>query len=817
MNRTSRPIVAGLAGVSLGLACLLFVAISALADPVPPVLDFLGVAAGDATALDAILWTRAVDSNAPAAATLVAQVANDPTFTSGMLTFSTATDPARDYTAKVVASGLLPATRYYYRFVNAVDPSNSSIVGTFKTAPEAAAAAAVRFGFSGDADGLMRPYALAHEFPTLGLDFFMWCGDTIYETASSNSPSVTLSGTIPAPSTNGATQAQLANDYAKKYREQFFAVNPGGQKCLQPFFAAQGNYTLYDNHELGNRQYINGGAAPGGPVGDLIIGAGVDARVADNDVNTTGAFMNKAPGFQTLAQVYLNYQPVRQTPLLSTPSDARTDGTPQLFLARRWGKHVLFVNTDDRTYRDIRMKTSTNTDDTGLRADNPARTMLGATQLAWLKQTLLDAQNDGVSWKFVTVSDPIDQLGPIGGALTGTITTVNADGGKSWMGGYRAERNNLLKFIADNHIHNVIFLATDDHQNRVNEILYSPTGETGLQSSYVRVPRCFIIVDGPLGATGPETITNHTLVNIKAIADNLAAVQAAAALDPIGLDPNYPGLFNVTREGDPDADTSRGPFDFYSPDTFNYSTLEVSADGKTLTVKSVGINSTAQNAMAEYDPINNPARQIFSFSVDASPDPAITECQDSIVLTNDPGQCSASLAFSVAATGRPAPGITCTANGVAIGSPYAFPKGVNEVKCTASNNAGSDVCAFALTVLDREAPVVACQPAPNASGKSVPGGKQTGANSSGLFQLLSKDNCDLNPQIYVRDSASTFVAGPFATGSLVKIMSDPLAPPGQKNIAGRLQAFITLKGTPLLFAADADGNVSVPVPACTIP
>src|SRR5262249_53083094 len=153
------------------------------------------------------------------------------------------------------------------------------------------------------------------------------------------------------------------------------------------------------------------------------------------------------------------------------------DGTPLLFFAQPWGQHALFVNTDDRSYRDIRMKTAANADDTGPRADNPNRTMLGATQLAWLKQTLLDAQNAGVPWKFVTVSDPIDQLGPIGGALSGTLTSVNSDGGKSWMGGYRAERNDLLKFIADNHILNVVFLATDDHQNRVNELLYSPSGQ----------------------------------------------------------------------------------------------------------------------------------------------------------------------------------------------------------------------------------------------------------------------------------------------------------------------------------------------------
>jgi len=43
--------------------------------------------------------------------------------------------------------------------------------------------------------------------------------------------------------------------------------------------------------------------------------------------------------------------------------------------------------------------------------------------------------------------------------------------------------------------------------------------------------------------------------------------------------------------------------------------LDVSADGKTLTVTSYGINSTVQNAFVEYDPVNNPERALFSFQI----------------------------------------------------------------------------------------------------------------------------------------------------------------------------------------------------------
>src|SRR5262249_59172410 len=113
----------------------------------------------------------------------------------------------------------------------------------------------------------IRPYALASQIPAKNLDFFMFNGDTEYETSASiGSPAVHSTGNIPDPAVAvaSATGSQLFADFSRKYREQYLPVNAGGQNCLQAFFAGQGNYTAYDNHELGNKQYINGGA-PGRP------------------------------------------------------------------------------------------------------------------------------------------------------------------------------------------------------------------------------------------------------------------------------------------------------------------------------------------------------------------------------------------------------------------------------------------------------------------------------------------------------------------------------------------------------------------------
>ena len=680
-------------------------------------VSFLGVAAGDATTNDATVWTRSKDESSPGPTQLNVQITTDPNFITGVTTLLAGTaDATTDYTVKTNIGTLHSATIYYYRF-QTLDASVTSNVGKFKTAPDAKAKVAVHFAVSGDCDGLIRPYALASQVPAKNLDFFMFDGDTEYETSASiGSPAVTSTGNIPDPTVTvpTATDSQLFNDFSRKYREQFLPVNVGGQNCLQAFFAGQGNYTAYDNHELGNKQYINGGAPAGGGVGsltgmppfDFMTGAGADARVSSNDVTPNDGsvpFMNKSGGFQRLQQVFENHQPLTERGVLTLPADPRTNGTRQLYFAQRWGKNAIFINTDCRSYRDIRMKTAANADDTGPRADNPNRTMLGATQLAWLEQTLLDAQHGPPTWKFINISDPIDEIGPIGGSLTlvnppttaeygllgnitsitttadssgttvtvastvglvvgqpvsgtnvplnttiasitttGTTFTINntpalpipsgttltlsgaastyspvtSDGGKSWMGGYRAERNALLKFIADHGIRNVVFLSTDDHQNRINELTYSPTGQTADQSTYVKVPYCFEIVCGPLGATGPDLISNHNFSLVKKLADSLANAESAAGIEPIGL-AGYPGLHNVTRLGDPAADTLREPADFYSPDTFNYNVLDVAADGKTLTVTSYGINSTVQNGFVEYDPVSNPEQALFSFQIRA--------------------------------------------------------------------------------------------------------------------------------------------------------------------------------------------------------
>jgi phosphodiesterase/alkaline phosphatase D-like protein len=629
-----------------------------------PATTFLAVGAGDATSSNAILWTRAQDSATSAGVGLMAQVSAGPTFATGLATFAGTTDPAHDFTVHVDAAGLRPGTRYYYRFV--ASDNTVSQAGTFVTAPAATAHVPVSLGFTGDADGLMRPYDATNSAnfapPTAAgagpqdFDYFVWLGDTIYETASGQgtpnfSPAVNNTPTV--------------TDYWRKYREQFLPVSTGPYPGLTNFFDSAGHYTLLDNHELGNRQFINGGAPANAPF---------NTTDPQFDVNTTGTYMHNTAGYKVLQQAYDDYQPVRVA-TVSAPNDPRSDGTQQLYFAQQWGANSIFINVDDRTNRDIRLRKASGgstVDDTGPRADNPGRTMLGATQLQWLEQSLVTAQQQGVIWKVVATSSPIDQIGAIGSG---------DDGGKSWVGGYRAERNALMKFIADHHIDHVVFFSTDDHQLRVNEVGYFTQFTTNalgypapVQSSYVRVPGAFSIIAGPIGATGPDTITDHSFANIKGLADALVASETTAGVDPIGLDPAFPGLKNVTREGDPNAGTAPTGFDFYSPDTFNYATLNISADGSTLSVGVKGINAYAVNTFPQPG-AGNPVRDILGFliglehvSVAAAPATATAGGTATLTATltdADTGAPLAGRALVFSLNGRVVGTATTDGNGVA--------------------------------------------------------------------------------------------------------------------------------------------------------
>jgi alkaline phosphatase D len=551
--RTLRPSPLGALCARLSLGALL-VALPVGAQS-PPLFTH-GVACGEPTTSDVVLWTRTAS-----ASTLVPELLDDD---GGVLRSlpSVQTTAETDFTTRTIAADLAPGSSVRYRFRGPA--GELSPVGTCHTAPPDDQAVPFTFAFSGDADWKWRPYPVLNALKGESLDFFVFLGDTIYETTN-------LEGTKVVEDLAG---------YRAKYREnrelpQGLPNDPGADVPLRDLYASFGMFSVPDNHELGTS--VDDPKAPRYTEGGAPAAPGAGQRV------------NKTSGFYDRMRAYLEYQPLRDR-LVQGTGDPRLDGTRQLYFSQPWGAAARLIMVDDRSYRDIRLP---NSDDP--RADDPNRTILGAPQLAWLEDELQADQAAGVTWKFVVISSPIQHIG------RASEIGTDLDDGKSWAGGYRVERDRLLKFIDDQGIDNVVFLTTDNHDTMINNLRYRQVPEDP-SSPLVPARNAFEILTGPIGAgfgyppvkaglaglngRDAERRETETLVGLVPNTDGELRGQLQGGVDPIGLEP-------ATVDVVPDSVQAEGgqpgvvePEAFASFNTFSYAVLSV--DGPLLSVRVQG-------------------------------------------------------------------------------------------------------------------------------------------------------------------------------------------------------------------------------------
>src|SRR5688500_11470090 len=130
MRTVSRRTFFKTSGAALG-ALPLVRSIDALAQVANPVFRH-GVASGDPLADRVILWTRVTPRDGASAQQVSWQVARDPKFANVLARGEVETGAARDFTVKLDARGLEPATTYYYRFQSG---GEQSAIGRTKTLP----------------------------------------------------------------------------------------------------------------------------------------------------------------------------------------------------------------------------------------------------------------------------------------------------------------------------------------------------------------------------------------------------------------------------------------------------------------------------------------------------------------------------------------------------------------------------------------------------------------------------------------------------------------------------------------------------------
>jgi alkaline phosphatase D len=146
-----------------------------------------GVASGDPHPDSVLLWTRRSPASGAPAKELTVEVARDREFKHIVATSKAALSEDNDWTCRILAAGLEPATVYWYRFTD--DQGHGSRIGRTKTAPREDDARRVNFTFvscqnvcQGAQNAYRRMiYEDMQRPPERQLDFVLHLGDFIYE------------------------------------------------------------------------------------------------------------------------------------------------------------------------------------------------------------------------------------------------------------------------------------------------------------------------------------------------------------------------------------------------------------------------------------------------------------------------------------------------------------------------------------------------------------------------------------------------------------------------------------------------------------
>jgi phosphodiesterase/alkaline phosphatase D-like protein/predicted AlkP superfamily pyrophosphatase or phosphodiesterase len=518
-----------------------------------------GVASGDTTQTSTVLWTR---SQTPGTITFEYSTKADFSSIAGT---KTATVASALQPVKVDVTGLTANTDYFYR---AVDGTGAKATGKFSTAAAVGQLTGLKFGVTGDWRGELAPYPAISNADTANLKFFVELGDTIYSDVASPA--------VKNPDGTEKAQATTLADYRAKQAEVYSSRY--GLNTFGDLRSATSILATYDDHEVTNDFAGGQDLAKSTAAQQALFGA------------TTG-LINDSPLFENGLQAFQEYNPIRDL-TYNTPNDARTDGERKIYRYNTFGKDAATFVLDARSFRDTELAGVANTSDAAqvgaflTKSFDPTRTLLGKQQVQDLKADLLNAQNSGTTWKFVMVPEPIENIGILGAG--------------DRFEGYAAERTEILKYVNDNKIENVVFVAADFHGTLVNNLTYQTApGQAQIATSAFEIVTGSVAYDKPFGPTVADLATQIGLLTAaqKAQYDALPAAGKDAFIknivdsglaplgyDPLGLDKNLPqanGLIN--------AKLLQG--DYVATNTYGWTEFDIDKQTQKLTVTTYGIDA----------------------------------------------------------------------------------------------------------------------------------------------------------------------------------------------------------------------------------
>lgn len=373
--------------------------------PYRPVAAFPeGILSGWPLPDSVLLWTRVSPEVAGDGVEVTAELATTADFAEVLLTRPARATAETDHCVHVDVDGLEPDSWYFYRF-RAGD--ETSPVGRTRTAPapgtDAPAARVAFFSCQRYTHGWYTSHR--HLAGERDLDLVISLGDYVYDDSAADG--ITVEGRLD-PTAKAVDRATYRAKYA------LYRSDPD----LQAMHAAAPLICIPDNHD------------------------GRDGPWQD-PVRVEGAI-----------ETFFERMPVRRDP----------DEPGRLHQSFRWGRLFELWMLDCRQYR---TRTGEKTFDSATDRDawDPARTILGADQKAWLKEGLVASD---ARWRIIGSSLMFSPTRLADGDDIATRTPEDVPNGGLYVNGgqwdgYQVERREILQHLVDNDVTDTIVISGDMH------------------------------------------------------------------------------------------------------------------------------------------------------------------------------------------------------------------------------------------------------------------------------------------------------------------------------------------------------------------
>lgn len=435
-----------------------------------------GVASGDVSRDQAVIWSKS-----DRVSRMIVDYDTSESFRNPQRAIGPAALASSDYTARLYLTNLPPGQQLFYRvtFQDLADLNRYSapVTGTFRTAP--IDKQDIFFIWSGDTAGQgwginpdwggMKIYETMRR---LNPDFFIHSGDYVYADnpivaqVQLDDGSIWKNITTPEKSKVAETLQEFRANYVYNLLDE----------NIRRFNAQVPQFVQWDDHETTNNWYP----------GEQLL---EDDRYTVKSASLLAARAKRA---------FLDY----------TPIDVKNTHPERIYRSFQYSPSLDIFILDMRSYRG---PNTTN------RQTEPSEetAFLGTEQISWLKQQL---RKSSATWKVIASDMPIGLMVP-----DGETTFENAANGDGPPLGREFELADLLQFIQQNEIKNVVWLTADVHYAAAH--YYDPN-----QAQFTEFNPFWEFVAGPLNAGTFE----------RKLLDNTFGPQVKFQSVSFDLEPNRP-------------------------------------------------------------------------------------------------------------------------------------------------------------------------------------------------------------------------------------------------------------------------------------